>query len=184
MSELTKFLSRQPHPATLKVENAEGEVKTVSIGVTRSKWRDAESACGNGAIRIEALREDGAILRVWEAENADEARAKTVQSPEQTQQQMLVKFAELISDACDKAVGRHTEFVNVAFNQLGALVQLYATRNAMLEKAWHKLLVETAEAQAEAQPDPSDAIVGSLVQMGVASLGSGQNGAAKAKGKQ
>lgn len=184
MSELTKFLARQPHPATLKVENAEGEVRTVSIGVTRSKWRDAESACGNGAIRVEALREDGAILRVWEAENADEARAKTQMTTEQAHQVTLVEFAKLISEACDKAVGRHTEFVNVAFNQLGALVQLYATRNAMLEKAWHKLLVETAEAQAEAQPDPSDAIMGGIVQLGMQQIAAGQqapkNGKVKA----
>lgn len=186
MSELTKWLARAPQPSTLRVERADGEKDTVRVGVSRSRWRDAESAVGNDAIRIAALADDGSVLRVWESENAEEAREKSKPTVEQAQAATLQRFAELLTDACDRAVGRHTEFVNVAFQQLGALVQLYATRNAMLEKAWHKLLVETAEAQAEAQPDPSDAIVGGIMQMGMAQLANGQNGAApkaQAKGK-
>lgn len=186
MSELTRWLARQPHPASVRVERADGEERTVRVGVARSKWRDAESAIGNDAVRAEALDENGAVLRVWEAANAEEIRGKKEVTAEQAQQQALVRFAELLSESCDRAVQRHTEFVNVAFTQLGALVQLYAQRNAMLEKAWHKLLIESAEAQAAAagQPDPSDAIIGGIVQMGMSSLqpAPAANGKAKAKG--
>lgn len=166
MSEIRSWLARSPHPSTVRIERADGEEKTVRIGVTRSKWRDAESAIGSDVVRAEALDEQGAVLRVWESDTADEQRKKGQASPEQAQAVQLTRFAELLTDACDKAVQRHTEFVNVAFNQLGELVKLYATRNAMLEKAWHKLLVDSAEAQAEAAQanDPSDAIIGGIVQ--------------------
>jgi hypothetical protein len=187
MSELTKWLARTPRPAAVRVEKSDGETKTVTIGMSRSKWRDAESAIGDDAVRCEAVDEKGNVLRAWTAEAlADHPpeKKKQVEGPEA----MLVRFAELLTDACDKAVSRHAESINTAFVQLGELVKLYASRNAMLEKAWHKLLIDSAEAQAEAQPDTSDAVIGGIVQMGMAQLASGQqqaqpNGGGKAKGK-
>lgn len=182
MSELTKWLARTPQPATVRVERGDGEVKPVRVGVTRSKWRDAESAIGSDWVRLEAVDESGALLRAWESETAEETRTKNAPLPASPQEVMLARFAELLANACDQAVQRHTEFVNVAFMQLGSLVQLYAQRNAMLEKAWHRLLVDSARAQAEAQPDASDAVIGGIMQMGMAQLAA-KEAAPKSKGK-
>lgn len=187
MTDLRGWLSRHPHPSSLRVERVDGDERTVRVGVTRSKWRDAESAIGD-AVRVEALDSDGATLRVWESDAASDERAKRSPTPATREEVMLARFAELLNDACDKAVMRHTEFVNVAFTQLGSLVQLYAQRNAMLEKAWHKLLVDSAEAQAEAAPDASDAIIGGVMQMALqgasTSTPAPTNGKGKAKPKE
>lgn len=169
MTSLRNWIAKQPTPSSIRVERADGEEKLVRVGVTRSKVRDAESAIGNDAVRCEALDESGAVLRVWESDvertsAKKEDAAKPAVCP--TCGCSPVQFVELLAEGSDRSVGRHVEFVNLAFTQMGELLKLYAQRNAMLEKAWHKLLVESAEAQAEAAgaEDPSNAIIGGIVQ--------------------
>lgn len=167
MSELRTWLSRTPQPSSLLVERLNGQPKPVRIGTSRSRWRDAESAVGDDYVRVEALDEKGALLRVLTSELAEEEAEKAAAKPAANENvEMLREFARLMTEACDRAVERQASMMTTAFEQLGGLVQLYAARNAMLEKAWHKLLVDSANAQAEAASDPAaDAIMGGIVQM-------------------
>lgn len=158
--ELRTWMHRNPQPASLRVERADGDDRIVKIGVARSKWRDAESACGGDAIRIEALDRDGNVLRVWEPEVEEESAPLAKQAKVASEHAMLVEFARLLADSCDRATQRQSEMVQAAFGMMTSLLNTMGARNQALEKAWHHLVMSQ---QPEGADDPSTPIMQTML---------------------
>ena len=178
MSELRRWIARHPHPSSLRCDDGE---KTVRVGVTRSKFRDAENALAGVSGRIEALDESGAILRAIDVEvpEGSEAAKKKAAVGQDSNQAMLTRFAELLTDGMDKAAARHEAAYRMGFDHQATLINLLSTRLSQLEKAWHGMIM--AQPEGSAQPDSNLSAVMTL--LGAAApgllthLSSGANGA-------
>ncbi len=141
-NDLRKFLKRHPQPAVVLAYKAEDdEPRTIRVGATKSKWRDAQEACDAYPI-LEACSEDGAVLRKYVRADVASLAKKEPEGfdPESAR---LQHFATLLSEA-------HAS-VYKAFELQSMLIQTLANRNAELEKAWQKLL--NAQAAALGTPD-------------------------------
>lgn len=139
--ELRAWLRQHPQPARVRAI-VDGDERIVRIGSSRSKWRDAEDAL-RSAESAEALDADGAILRVWTAEDQDPAAPPTAAAPGRERE--LAMMARIIADASDRAALRHAEAYRLAYEQQCLLVQLLAERLAALERAWQRILMERGE---------------------------------------
>lgn len=167
MADLRRWLQKSPHPERVRAELADGEEKTVVIGDSRSKWRDAEAAL-SGAVSAEALDKSGATLRVWESEDADEQRA-TKQTARSKEENLVVLIAQLLEQAADRAVSRHAEIVHMAFDQQAQLCNAISARNAALEKAWHQLVM-SQQPDENAAPDPNAGMMLALAQLAMSGV--------------
>jgi len=167
MSELRAWLHRNPQPITVRFERADGEERTLRIGVARSKWRDAESALAH-AVKCEAFAEDGALLRVWEAENVEETQAGASGKKGVAAEPSFVEYARIYNAGCDAAVQRYEAIVGRAFDQQGVLVATLSGRLAALEKAWHELLMSQQPPETDADPNQNmvTALLGAALSAG------------------
>ena len=166
MASLRSFLQQEPHPVKLKAVTKEGADKTVRVGESRSRWRDAEKALHDCAT-VEAVDENGEVLRVWQADpnsedgegDVDNHRANMVGA--NVFEKQLTALGRVISDAADASAARHADAYRLAYEQQAMLVKVLSERLQMLERAWHRLLlsqqqVEAAAANGEAgEYDPS-----------------------------
>lgn len=140
---LRRWLMKQPYPELVHGELADGTVRPVRIGLSRSKWRDAEEAL-KGAVRAEALDKDGNVLRTWESDEQPAARpAKDLQILRD------IELAKIIADVSDKAVARYEGIMEKAFAQNNRVLELVSDRLVAIESAWHERNVAEAEALAE-----------------------------------
>jgi hypothetical protein len=146
---LRAWLCRQPHPSSLLCALSDGGERKVRIGVSRSRWRDAEEACA-GAVRVEALDEHGEVLRVIDL--GEPESSSTSSSPSSSEGAMLERFATLLAEASDKAAARHEAAYRLGFEHLSALVQVLSQRLTALEAAWQKALM-AAPASEESAAD-------------------------------
>jgi hypothetical protein len=157
MTDIRAWLMKRPHPAKVRAEFDDGEDRTVRIGESRSRWRDASEALAR-AVKCEALDSDGELLRVWQTDELDIARAE---SSAKRGEMALVDFARILADSCDRAVLRHAEMTRTAFEQQAILVNALSGRLHSLEKAWHTLLMSQQDAADTG--DPNSALVSALL---------------------
>lgn len=159
--KLRRWLQKTPHPVTVRAEMADGQEKTVRIGDTSSRWRDAEAALST-AIRCEAFDSTDATLRVWETDDSSllERSVVAVERAPQGKSE-LQEFARILSDSCDRAALRSEGAYRLAFEQQCLLVNVLSSRLQTLEKAWHQLLM-SQEAE-KPNDDPNAAMVSALL---------------------
>jgi hypothetical protein len=198
MASLRAFLKLQPQPTLLACEYADDdrEPRKIRVGEARTKFRDAERACA-GAVRVEALDDEGALLRIWEADDAPQqeaaqavkAHAAAAPTANNTEQ-MLTTIARLLVEAADSAATRQTEVLGIAFQQQAALTELMSNRLAQLEGVWQQSLMQRAEDLAEDEanaPEPSSGsdpnaqmittlLQGAVMQQMAAAGGNGKTG--------
>ena len=155
-TELRRWLQKHPHPVTVRAFDAEGEERTVKLGVARSKWKDAEAALVD-CYRLEALDAEGNVLRVCDIEGAP------APAPAATQQgASLVELGRLLEHAADRSAERHSDAYRLAYEQQRLLVEVLSSRLQALEKAWHGLLMAQAQA-ANGEADPNSGLVAALL---------------------
>lgn len=159
-TELRNWLTRQPQPVMLHCYDDEDELRKVKVGLGRAKWRDAEAAISNAA-RVEALDADGNVMRVCELDSGEvtatgKGPSKGDKSPD------IVQLARLLHEAHDAGAARHEAAYRMGFDSLAALVNTLAERLAVMEMAWHKLLLAQQEA---AGFDPNAPLVQQVVAM-------------------
>lgn len=155
-SELRRWLQKHPHPVTIRGFDAEGDERTVKLGVARSKWKDAEGALAD-CYRLEALDEAGNVLRVCDLEGAPPpAPAQGPQGPS------LVELGRLLEHASDRSAERHADAYRLAYEQQRLLVEVLSSRLQALEKAWHGLLMAQANA-VQGESDPNAPLVTALL---------------------
>lgn len=178
---LRAWLVRQPPPFTVVCTMPDGAERRVRIGVSRSKWRDAEEACA-GAVRLEALTEDGDTIRVCDLEGSPGSRpAPPPVDGKADERIMLREIAALLSSTADQAAARHEAAYRCAFEHQTLMLRAVLERLLGLEKAWQKALMQGPVDDAPADANgPLVAQVLSLLAGGA--LGGGaSNGAAEKK---
>lgn len=141
---LRRWLSKQPHPALVVAEFSDGSEKRVRIGVSRSKFRDAEEALA-GCVSAEALDAEGSVLRAWHASDDAVATEKKQGAPEV---HMMVALANVLAQVSDQAVARYASIVSLSFEQNAKLLGLISSRLSAIEKMYHASLIAQAEALA------------------------------------
>ncbi len=142
--QLRKWLQKIPHPQMVRAWDADGDEKTVRVGVSRSRWRDAEEALAN-AVRLEALDNDGNVLRACELDNGHVGPAESKQGKSAGAE--LAELARIITTSNDAAVLRYVEIVRLAFEQHGQLIGVMSERLQGLERAWGKLVASMPEGE-------------------------------------
>lgn len=155
-TELRRWLQKHPHPVTVRAFDAEGEERTVKLGVARSKWKDAEAALVD-CYRLEAFDAEGNVLRVCDIEGAPPPNAAP--SP---QGPSLVELGRLLEHAADRSAERHSDAYRLAYEQQRLLVEVLSSRLQALEKAWHGLLMAQAQA-VNGEADPNAGLVAALL---------------------
>lgn len=164
MTNLRSWLHRSPQPVKVTARLRNGDEKTVRIGATRSKWRDAEAALKT-AVYCEALDEAGEILRAWEEESEE-----TTQRSAAGKETQLAELARLLVEAGDVGAQRQAEAYQLAFEQQSRLVQIIFERLAGLERVWGSQFTETP---AQKPPEGNDALVTAFLGQVTAHLASG-----------
>lgn len=137
MRTIRSWLKIEPHPDRVRMTNREGDDRVIRIGMSKSKWRDAEQALKD-AVKCEALDSEGSILRVWEDDAGIVAVQQTAIANESKTE--LAELARIITESNDAAVGRLVEIIQAALGANAALVHTLSERNRQLETAWQKLL--------------------------------------------
>jgi hypothetical protein len=170
-TELRRWLRKHPHPAIIRVWDSDDEEKTIKVGVSRSKWRDAEAAC-EAYPKLEALDAEGNILRTLEFEHDGGAQSVATKNGSSTDPETvrLLKVAELLADAADKAAARHEAAYRLGFDHQATLINVLSNRLASLEKAWHNMIMNQAPV---AEGDPNEAMLKSLIPFLPALMGAG-----------
>jgi hypothetical protein len=154
-------LQKTPHPTLVRAEYVDGAEKSVRLGDSTSRWRDAEGVIGD-AVRCEALDSDGCVLRVWETPDAALLERSQVPNVPQAKSE-LAEFARILADSSDRAALRNAEAYKLAFEQQCLLVNVLSSRLSSLEKAWHQLLM--AQQSPEPDVDPNSGMVAALLGM-------------------
>ena len=167
MSTVRAWLQREPHPVRIRCTLSGGDEKTVRIGDSRSRWRDAAAACA-GAVRLEAVNDAGETLRVLDLDGeGNEAAGKLAKlaAPAGGESQ-LAELGRIISEAADASALRHAEAYRLAYEQQALLVGVLSQRLQALERAWHRLLMSSEAPSPDADPnaaDPTQAIQAQMV---------------------
>lgn len=160
---LRHWLSKIPHPDTVRGETPAGEERSVKIGVQRSKWKDAEESLADCA-KLEALDKDGNVLRVFVVEG--------LVLPTKAANSELVEMSKLLKDAFREGAQTSRE----AYGELVLLVKLMSERLAGLERAWHRLIMSLGKnAAAPSDEQSADDMIKQIV---VASMVQKMNGGA------
>lgn len=167
MSTMRAWLQRDPQPTRIRCALPGGDEKTVRIGDSRSRWRDAAASCA-GAVRLEAFNDAGESLRVWEEEGGGDdagAAARGKKGPESS----LAELGRIIAEAADASAQRHADAYRLAYEQQALLVNVLSQRLQALERAWHRLLMSetgrTETGEADPNADPSNLLNAQNVQM-------------------
>lgn len=155
---LRRWLQKHPHPVTIRGLDADGEERTVKLGVARSKWADAEAALSD-CFRLEALDAEGNVLRVCDVDGAAPPATERAPVPGGPS---LVELGRLLEHAADRSAERHGEAYRLAYEQQRLLVEVLSSRLQALEKAWHGLLMAQAQA-ANGEADPNAGLVAALL---------------------
>jgi hypothetical protein len=162
-SELRRWLKRQPHPVMVRACSPNGDERCVKIGVSNSRWRDAEEIL-EAYPKLEALDGSNNIMRVFNADDGNEAKeepANAVVSDPETAR--LVTFAQLLATACDKAAARHEAAYKYAFDKLAELADILARREQAYEKAYAEALAATPQGEADPNAPFVQAALGLLM---------------------
>lgn len=165
MISIRAWLRRMPQPATIRVDG-----KTVAIPDSPSKWASLEETILSlDATLLEAVGADGEILRAIslseDAEDMDpvperdsEKEALDRLEREKSLSQIArhegirdaVAVAQVVSDACARAVEQHAATYSRVLERYEALVSLSVTRLGIMERGYHSAMVALAKAQGDA----------------------------------
>lgn len=154
-----------PQPATIRVDG-----KTVAIPDSPSKWASLEETILSlDATLLEAVGADGEILRAIslseDAEDMDPVSERDTEKDaldrlerEKSLSQIArhegirdaVAVAQVVSDACARAVEQHAATYSRVLERYEALVSLSVTRLGIMERGYHSAMVALAKAQGDA----------------------------------
>lgn len=166
MISIRAWLRRMPQPATIRVDG-----KTVAIPDSPSKWASLEETILSlDATLLEAVGADGEILRAISiGEDADEEQPAV--SERDTEKDALdrlerersmsqiarhegirdaVAVAQVVSEACSRAVEQHAATYSRVLERYESLVSLSVTRLGIMERGYHSAMVALAKAQGDA----------------------------------
>lgn len=165
MISIRAWLRRMPQPATIRVDG-----KTVAIPDSPSKWASLEETILSlDATLLEAVGADGEILRAIslseDAEDMDPVSERDTEKDaldrlerEKSLSQIArhegirdaVAVAQVVSDACARAVEQHAATYSRVLERYEALVSLSVTRLGIMERGYHSAMVALAKAQGDA----------------------------------
>lgn len=128
------WMQRQPHPATFRWTDEDGEERDIKLGIGRKKWSDVERITGPDPAFVEALDADGSTLRTF----------GEIEKPERSTNKELVELARIISDAHDKGAARCEGAYQLGFSNLVAITNAMSARLQMLEKVYTDLIMSQA----------------------------------------
>jgi hypothetical protein len=154
VSDLRRWLAKEPFASTVRCVYPDGDDRSVRVGTSRSRWRDAEEAIGTEWLRLEALTEAGEVLRVFTdggIEVTSPGESYTPSTPGRSENPLvqLEVLARLISNAHNEGAERHADAYRLAYDQQCALVSVMSERLKQLEVAWHRLLMSMQQQQPE-----------------------------------
>lgn len=188
MSEipLRRWLQKQPQPSFVVADMPDGTEKKVRIGVSRSRYRDAEEAL-EGAVACEALDDEGAVLRTWDSGKKKDTSLAPVAAAQSQENLLLVQLANVLASVADRSVERYQGIVKMSFDQNEKLLKLISDRLTAIEKLYQQSLIAQAEAlaaeqeaAAEAAENANDPNLPLVAQVLTQALGgNGANGASK-----
>jgi hypothetical protein len=148
------------------------------VRLTESRGRYAEAARAILALdpdRIELLDEHGAVLRIVNLRDDDDADVDGSAGDNMSVGD-LAQLARVLGEVADRAAMRHAQAYQAAFEAQTSLVRLIAERLGSLEKAWHRVIM--AEYERAQLPASDDSTLDTLAQS-VISLAAAKQGAAK-----
>lgn len=180
---LRSWLRRKPEPVRVKADDI-----VIAVPDSPRKWSELEETIlAKGASRVECYDATGTLLRAMSLdEGTDEPAKANAASPEET---MLVRFAELLTQASDASAARHADAFTHAFNTMATITKTISDRLYVMEKNWQAAMIATAQAQAqvvaaqaeaEAAQTGNDGVLGAVVQ----GFLQGQGHAEKPNGKK
>jgi len=156
------FLRKKPTPASVRTDAGD----KVAIGADGAWVKNAREAIeGLAWERLEALSADGSILRSL-ASDVEQEQEQDLGPLESTE--TIVRLADLLERAADRAAARHESAYHMAFERYGQLVEVLANRLVGVEQAWSKAMVERARllgvlAEQEGKTSGNDDMMSSLV---------------------
>lgn len=151
MTDLRRWLRRQPHPVKLRVDG-----RDVAIAQGPKMWVVTEDTVkAMNPSRVEAIGPDGVCLRALILDGGDdddgESKAETQRRVElESADARLLEMSRLLAEAHDAGARRHAEAYALAFDKMTGLVEILATRLGGLENAWQSAMKANARAQADA----------------------------------
>lgn len=163
------WLRRVPQPSSLRCDGK----KTIQVGQGKNKWRDAvQTLEALQPSLVEALNEDGAVIRVAHLNDDDDQGDAKAPLPSEGQSEQA-QLAALILEATDRGAQRHADAYALAFGKMTDLVGILANRLQGLEVAWQKTLeARAADLAAAAPADQAEAGIAGLLASVVASQAS------------
>jgi len=166
MSTIRAWLQREPHPSRIRCTLASGDEKTVRIGDSRSRWRDAAAAC-SGAVRLEAVNESGETLRVFDTEGDESTPGRAIARTTAGGggESSLAELGRILAEASDASAARHADAYRLAYEQQALLVSVLSQRLQALERAWHRLLMSETSPAADAAENGGPDVGGMQMQM-------------------
>lgn len=164
--DLKRWFRREPHPAVIL---ADGRKVVVPSGPR--KWAELEETISSlGASKLEALGQDGSLLRVTNLEVEESAPSSSVAA--KSGEPEYVTIARIIADSNDRACARLGEAYTVAFAENTKLVGILADRLSALETAWVGTINQLAEERMAKAEEGENAMIGTVV----AAMAAGEKG--------
>jgi hypothetical protein len=149
------------------------------VRLTESRGRYAEAARAILALdpeRIELLDEHGAVLRIVNLRDDDDAEADGSVGDNMSVGD-LAQLARVLGEVADRAAMRHAQAYQAAFEAQTSLVRLIAERLGSLEKAWHRVIM--TEYERAQLPASDDSTLDSLAQSVISLAAAKQSGGGK-----
>jgi len=151
VNSLSRWLKKAPQPRTLRYTTADDEERSLSIGSSPRRWKEAEAALLDvNAVRVEALDEQGNVLRVevlrpdLAGEDGDKPAAVEVARAKETAALALVLDAQGKritdafregADAASRGQDNLVQVVNILTGQWSATMNAVHTLSMQLAKA-------------------------------------------------
>lgn len=180
------WLSRyKPHFVRCTMaDNTQRELAKPQVG--RGQWMHMEKLIEQLApTYIEALNEKRDVINARSLDVEEENAAEPIDTGNEAENplaavvKIMPTMVGLVIDACDQAVARHQAAYELAFTKNNELVHMLSTRLGSLERAWHEMILEKAQA---AGTDSNDGQALGLLHEVLASRGkNGANGGTKPK---
>jgi len=186
-ASIRAWLRRSPQPASLLIETEEGDEKRIRISDdARNRWKSAvESVHAAGAVKVQALDEEGTILRAirLESEEAQEDPHEAMQRQADEYEKRLSKerrdnamMLDRYGDRLNEAFERGSQSAGQGLEELKDCVRILTENFVTAITNIHNLAVNlanttiaAAEAAAAAHSDenPNDGMVSQVIAAGV-----------------
>ncbi len=168
--KLASWLRRAKVPARVRVLDVEGNTKTYEMPPPSDGRRFARAAADLEALsptRLEAIDEQGNVLRVTEWEVAGAADAGELPTTNDPEYDRVYAMTRLIHEAADRGAQRHAEAYGQAFDRVCHLADLVSQRLQATELQAQRALVELGKLRSQGGapegPNVDEMIKGMLV---------------------